>query len=84
MASLWWSGLVGKELDMATPIDAIRSGMGYDEAGRWHEPRVLYMPPPRRADDLLAPARGAILGLLASSVLWLLVLLAVHILHSIL
>jgi hypothetical protein len=67
---------------MVTPIDAVRNGMGFDEAGIWHEAKVLRMPAPRRDDDPLAPARGAIYGLLASSVLWLLVFLLIHIFRS--
>jgi hypothetical protein len=65
-----------------TPLEAIRSGVGFDEAGRWHKPKVLYMPARRRDDDPLAPARGAIYGLLASGVLWMILLLAVRILRS--
>jgi hypothetical protein len=66
------------------PLEAIRTGMGFDEAGRWHEAKILYMPPRRRDGDPLAPARGAIYGLLASGALWTLILLSVHILHSLL
>jgi hypothetical protein len=69
---------------MTTPIDAVRNGMGFDQAGRWHRAKVIHMPAPRRDDDPLAPARGAIYGLLASAVLWAFVLLAVHIVRSIL
>jgi hypothetical protein len=69
---------------MVTPVEAVRNGMGFDEAGRWHEAKVLHMPAARRDDDPLAPARGVIYGLLASSALWALLLLAVHILHRLL
>jgi hypothetical protein len=55
---------------MMTPVEAVRNGMGFDEVGRWHEAKVIRMPAPRRDDDPLAPARGAIYGLLAGSVLW--------------
>ncbi|HTV14601.1 MAG TPA: hypothetical protein VME68_07795 [Acidobacteriaceae bacterium] len=66
------------------PIDAVRNGMGFDEAGHWHKAKVLYMPASRRDDDPLASARGAIYGLLISSALWLVLLLAVRILRSVL
>lgn len=55
---------------MMTPIDAIATGMGFDETGRWHEARIGFMPAPRPDDDLMAPARGAICGLLGGGVLW--------------
>ena len=66
------------------PFEAVRNGMGFDAAGRWHETKVIYMPAPRGDDDPLAPARGAIYGLLASGALWMLLLLAVHFLRSLL
>jgi hypothetical protein len=69
---------------MMTPVEAIRSGAGFDQAGRWHRPRVLYMPARRRDDDPMAPARGAIYGLLASGFLWMVLFLAVRILRSLL
>jgi hypothetical protein len=68
---------------MATPLDAVRNGMGFDEAGVWHEAKVLHMPARRRSDDdPIAPARGAIYGLLASGVLWFLLFLAIRIFRS--
>lgn len=66
------------------PIDAVRNGMGFDEAGRWHQAKVLRMPVPRRVDDPLAPARGAIYGLLISTGLWMLLFLAVRIVRTVL
>jgi hypothetical protein len=66
------------------PTEAIHTGMGFDEAGCWHQAKVLYMPARRSDGDLLAPARGAIYGLLASGALWALILGAVHILHKLL
>jgi hypothetical protein len=67
---------------MMSPTEAIRNGVGFDEVGRWHHPKVLYMSARRRDDDPLAPARGAIYGLLASGALWLGLILAVHFLDS--
>jgi hypothetical protein len=58
--------------------------VGFDKAGRWHEPKVLYMPAQRRDDDPLAAARGALYGLLVSGVLWVLLFLAVRMLRSLL
>lgn len=55
---------------MVTPIDAITTGMGFDETGRWHEARTRFMSAPRPNDDLMAPARGAIYGLLGGGFLW--------------
>lgn len=56
---------------MVTPIEAITTGMGFDEAGRWHDARAIrFMPAPRPDDDLMAPARGAIYGLLGGGFLW--------------
>lgn len=69
---------------MMPPIEAVRNGMGFDQAGRWHRAKVLYMPPRRRDDDPIAPARGAIYGLLASGVLWMLLVLAVRLVRSLL
>ncbi|MGC2618124.1 MAG: hypothetical protein WA414_03730 [Acidobacteriaceae bacterium] len=56
---------------MVTPIDAITTGMGFDEAGRWHDARTFrFRPAPRQDDDLMAPARGAIYGILGGGILW--------------
>jgi hypothetical protein len=54
---------------MVTPINAVRCGTGFDEAGRWHEVSLRLA---RKYEDVdpLAPARGAIWGLLASGLLW--------------
>lgn len=67
---------------MMPPIDAVRNGMGFDEAGRWHQAKVLYMPASRRDDDPLAPARGALYGCLLSGVLWVVLFVAAHFLRS--
>jgi hypothetical protein len=82
MATLLTAASLERSWKMATPIDAIRNGMGFDEAGHWHEAKVLQMPSRRRNGDPLAPARGAILGLLAGSALWLLLFLVIHIVRS--
>ncbi|HLJ77872.1 MAG TPA: hypothetical protein VKT75_10700 [Acidobacteriaceae bacterium] len=63
---------------MLIPIDAVRSGMGFDQAGRWHNARPAYIPARRREDDPIDPARGAILGLLVSSALWVGIVAAVR------
>lgn len=57
--------------DMLIPIDAVRSGMGFDQAGRWHNARAGDIPARRRDDDPMDPARGAILGLVASGAMWI-------------
>jgi hypothetical protein len=58
---------------MVSPIDAINSGMGFDEAGRWHSARPAFFPARRRESDEspLAPARGAIYGLLIGGAMWI-------------
>jgi hypothetical protein len=63
---------------MVTPIEAVRNGMGFDEAGRWHQHKVVSMPAPRREDDPLSTARGVIYGLLISGALWLLLFIGVR------
>lgn len=55
---------------MLIPIDAVRSGMGFDHAGRWHKARIGYIPARRNGDDPTYPAVGAVLGLLVSGTLW--------------
>jgi hypothetical protein len=61
-----------KELAMVIPIDAVRCGAGFDAAGRWHEPRAVVREREAREEGAgdLAPARGAVYGLLLSGVLW--------------
>lgn len=56
---------------MVTPIDAITTGMGFDEAGRWHDARTFRFMPAPRHDDRIAPARGAIYGILSGGILWI-------------
>lgn len=55
---------------MVIPIEAVHRGMGFDEAGRWHEANARYMPARAEADDPLSAARGVISGLLISGALW--------------
>lgn len=55
---------------MLVPIDAVRSGMGFDAAGRWHKAKAGYIPARRRYDDPLNPARGIVAGLLVSGAMW--------------
>lgn len=65
---------------MLIPIDAVRSGMGFDQAGRWHRARAGYLPARRRSGDPLDPARGAILGLVISGALWIGIVAGVRVL----
>lgn len=63
---------------MVTPIDAVRCGMGYDEAGHWHKAnlrRVQVWDDER--EDPLAPMTGLLWGALASGALWAVLILAV-------
>jgi hypothetical protein len=57
---------------MVIPIDAFRYSVGFDAAGQWHEAKADYQPEQEREAEieLIAPARGAVWGLLASAVLW--------------
>lgn len=58
---------------MVTPIDAVRCGMGFDETGRWHTAsvrRARLLREYGEAENVLAPARGAIYGLATGAVLW--------------
>lgn len=57
---------------MMTPVEAVRCGMGFDQAGRWHRERRRFIPTPRKFgdEDPLAPARGLAWGLLAGLGLW--------------
>lgn len=63
---------------MLIPIDAVRSGMGFDAAGRWHQANARYIPAPRRDNDPLDPARGIVNGLLVSGAMWLGLIAAVR------
>ncbi len=58
---------------MVTPIDAVRSGMGFDAAGHWHQAKPRFRPAQYTGtdEDPLAPARGATFGLLMSAALWI-------------
>jgi hypothetical protein len=70
---------------MVTPIDAVRSGMGFDPSGRWHEAKAPYLPAHRRASDIdpNATARGAALGILIGGVMWVGILVALRaLLHA--
>jgi hypothetical protein len=82
MTTFAGTGLDLRSWFMVTPIEAVRNGMGFDEAGRWHQPKVVSMPAPRREDDPLATARGVICGLLISGALWLLLFIGVRMLRS--
>jgi hypothetical protein len=58
---------------MVTPIDAVRSGMGFDEAGHWHRARLAWAAADRAQrdeDDPAAPVRGIFYGLVISAALW--------------
>lgn len=71
---------------MVTPIDAVRYGMGFDEAGCWHEASPRFTPARRKFgdEDPLAPARGIVYGALASALLWVGIAAAARALFSIL
>lgn len=58
---------------MVTPVDAVRSGMGFDAAGHWHRarPRLVLASRKYGDADALASARGAIYGILAGAALWI-------------
>jgi hypothetical protein len=57
---------------MVIPIDAVRYGAGFDAAGQWHEAEAEYLSleEQRQAAEIMAPARGAMCGLLFSSMMW--------------
>jgi hypothetical protein len=61
-----------KELAMVIPIDAVRYGAGFDTTGQWHESGAEYvsLEEQRQAAEIMAPARGAICGLLFSAMMW--------------
>jgi hypothetical protein len=69
---------------MVTPIDAIATGMGFDKAGRWHEGRTRFMSASKPDDDLIAPARGAMYGVLGGGLLWFGLFVVARILTSLL
>jgi hypothetical protein len=69
---------------MVVPIEAVRRGMGFDEAGRWHEARARYMPARKDADDPIATARGVMVGLLISTFLWTAIVVVVRALFHLL
>lgn len=64
---------------MVIPVDAVRSGMGFDAAGHWHraKPRLVRASRTGRDADPLAPARGVIYRLVAGIVLWIGIVFAV-------
>ncbi len=56
---------------MVIPIDAIRYGAGLDALGRWHEETEYRPTDAEEAErDMMAPARGAVRGLLLSGLMW--------------
>jgi hypothetical protein len=61
-----------KELAMVIPIDAVRYGAGFDTTGRWHEAEAEFVSfeQQRQAAEVMAPARGAVCGLLFSAMMW--------------
>ena len=68
-------GCVQGEQSMSTitPIDAVRCGMGFDQAGRWHraEPRLVSTNSRKYGDENpLAPMQGLIWGVLGGLALW--------------
>jgi hypothetical protein len=57
---------------MVAPVDAVRSGMGFDEAGHWHRAKPRLVRASRKFGDAdpLAPARGTICGVVTGAALW--------------
>lgn len=64
---------------MVTPVDAVRYGVGFEDAGRWQKVDAGFIPAERQEEEAAAPVRGAVLGLLLSSVLWVGIIVAVRI-----
>lgn len=64
---------------MVAPVDAVRSGMGFDQAGHWHraKPRLVRVSGKCSAADPLAPVRGAIYGFVCGVILWIGLIFAV-------
>jgi hypothetical protein len=58
---------------MLISIDVIRYGAGYDAAGHWHEAKADCVSQQEQEAErgIMAPARGAIWGLVLSGVLWI-------------
>ena len=65
---------------MVSPTDVFRSGAGLNDIQNWREPHTRFTPARRKfgEEDPIAPARGAMLGLLMSSALWAGLLIAAH------
>jgi hypothetical protein len=63
---------------MVTPVDAVRGGMGFDQAGHWHraKPRLVLVSRKYADADPLAPACGAIYGMLGGALLWIALIFA--------
>jgi hypothetical protein len=57
---------------MVINIDAVRYGAGFDATGNWHEGKADFLTAAEAKQDaeLIAPARGAVYGMLLSTVLW--------------
>jgi hypothetical protein len=57
---------------MVIPIDAVRYGVGFDAAGQWHEPGADFLPAEAEeaGKEAMAPARGAVYGVLLSAIVW--------------
>jgi len=56
-----------------TPVDAVRCGMGFDRAGRWHRAKPWLVSVNSRKngyEDPLAPVRGLAWGVLGGLALW--------------
>ncbi len=69
---------------MVTPVDAVRSGMGFDAAGHWHRARQRLVVVTRKYGDgdPLAPVRGAMNGFVAGAIFWIaLICIAKALLH---
>jgi hypothetical protein len=57
---------------MVINIDAVRYGAVFDASGQWHNARDDYRSAEEQKDnELVAPARGAVYGILLSGILWI-------------
>ena len=65
---------------MVSPIDVFRPGAGLNDIQNWREAHARFTTARRKfgEEDPIAPARGAILGLLMSSALWAGLLITGH------
>jgi hypothetical protein len=64
---------------MVINIDAVRYGAGFDAAGQWHDAKDDYRSAEdEKSDELTAPARGAVCGLVLGAAFWVGIVAAVR------